>query len=438
MFNWFKKTVIEKASAVQQAISMQRLGSAVWSERNYKEFADEGYKKNIIAYRAINEVSTSLSQIDWQLYTTDIDKNRKEIINHPLKDLLSRPNDQQGGSSFFEALAGFYQIAGNAYIESVGPDNKPPMELYTLRPDRMKIVPGKFGPSKYIYSVNGKDVPWPVEENRILHLKTFNPTDDWHGLSPMEAAAFSIDIHNAALEWNKSLLDNRCQPSGAVVYDPKEGSSSLSEEEYNRLKQDIDSKFTGSENAGRPLLLEGGLKWVEMGLSPSDMDYINSKHVTSRDICLAYGVPPMLLGIPGDNTYSNQKEARLSLWEQTVLPLAYKIRDELNNWLTPQFGDGLELDIDEDSISALSIKRDQLYERLQKADFLTIPEKRIAAGYSEEPEVGEILVPANMIPLGLELESDDSDEKDFANFLEKECGFSEVEAKELSEEIYSE
>lgn len=435
MFNWFKKTVVEKASAVQQAISMQRLGNAVWTDRNYKDFADEGYRKNIIAFRAMNEVSISISQINWQLYTTDADRNRKEIINHAVKDLLRRPNEQQGGSAFFEALAGFYQIAGNAYIETVGPDNKPPLELYALRPDRMKITPGKYGPAGYVYSVNGNDVKWAAEDNNILHIKTFNPTDDWYGLSPMEAAAFSIDIHNAALEWNKSLLDNRCQPSGAVMYEPKDGVATLSEEEYQRLKQDIDEKFSGSKNAGRPLLLEGGLKWVEMGLSPQDMDYINSKHVTARDICLAYGVPPMLIGIPGDSTYSNMKEARLALWEQTVLPLAYKIRDELNNWLMPKFGEGLELDIDEDSITALSLRRDQLYERLQKADFLTIPEKRVAAGYSEEPEAGEILVPANMLPLGFDAEADE--EAKFSKWLEKECGFDEKEAKELTKDAFS-
>lgn len=436
MFNWFKKTIIEKASATQQSISMQKLGQAIWTSRDYKSFADEGYRKNIIAYRAINEVSVSISQIQWLLYVTDNAGNKKEIINHPLKDLLKRPNEEQGGAAFFEAIAGFYQISGNAYVETVGPDNKEPTELHTLRPDRMQVVAGSFGPAGYIYKVNGSETKWTREENNILHLKTFNPTDDWYGMSPMEASSFSVDIHNAALEWNKSMLDNRCQPSGAMVYEPKDGPQELSETAYNELKKDIDEKFSGAKNAGRPILLEGGLKWVQMGLSPSDMDYINSKHVTARDICLAYGVPPMLIGIPGDSTYSNLAESRLALWEQTVLPLAYKIRDELNNWLAPKFGENLMLDINEDAISALSVKREAVWSKMQTTDFLTTNEKREAVGYSSVSDGDQILVPANMLPLGFDAENVEESEKNFEDWLVKECGYDEVEAKELASEAF--
>jgi HK97 family phage portal protein len=187
------------------------------------------------------------------------------------------------------------------------------------------------------------------------------------------------------------------------------------------------------------MLLEGGLDWRQMGLSPQDMDYINSKHTSARDIALAFGVPPMLLGIPGDNTYSNQKEARLALWEQTILPWLYKLRDELNNWLVPQFDETLMLKIDEDSISALAPRREAIWDKVQNAEFLTVNEKRQAVGYDEIEGGDEVLVPATMLPIGSTNEpAAQDDEKSFANWLMQEQGFSKQKAAQFARLAFKE
>ena len=122
-------------------------------------------------------------------------------------------------------------------------------------------------------------------------------------------------------------------------------------------------------------------------LSPKDMDFLNAKYASARDIALAFGYPPMLLGIPGDNTYANQKEARLALWEQTILPLLEFALDGLNTWLLPRFGDGLRLRYDEDGISALNPRREMLWARVNAASFLTDDEKRAAVGYDRRGSV---------------------------------------------------
>jgi HK97 family phage portal protein len=220
----------------------------------------------------------------------------------------------------------------------------------------------------------------------ILHVKTFHPLDDWYGMSPIEAAAYSIDQHNQASAWNQSLLQNGARPSGALVVKPgAEGMpGALSEEQYYRLKEQIDTQFSGAANAGRPLLLEGGLDWKEMSLSPRDMDFINSKYASARDVAFAFGLPPQLLGIPGDNTYSNLAEARLALWEQTILPMVDQLCDALNLWLLPHFGDRLELTYDTDSISALMPRREALWAQLEKASFLSDDEKRAMLGFAPQ------------------------------------------------------
>ena len=214
----------------------------------------------------------------------------------------------------------------------------------------------------------------------ILQLTLFNPLDDYYGLSPLEAAAVAVDTHNAAAKWNKALLDNAARPSGALVYDGPEGAV-MSNAQFERLKKELADQYQGTANAGRPMLLEGGLDWKAMSLSPKDMDFMEAKHSAAREIALAFGVPPMLLAIPGDNTFSNYQEANRVFWRTTVLPLGNRIACALTQWLAPAFGDGLELVADTDKIDALSADRAALWDRVTKAPFLTVNEKRAATGY---------------------------------------------------------
>jgi HK97 family phage portal protein len=214
----------------------------------------------------------------------------------------------------------------------------------------------------------------------ILHLALFNPLDDYYGLSPLEAAAVAVDTHNAAARWNKALLDNAARPSGALVYDGPDGMV-LGDAQFERLKRELDAQFQGASNAGRPMVLEGGLDWKAMSLTPQDMDFLEAKHSAAREIALAFGVPPMLLAIPGDNTYSNYQEANRVFWRQTVLPLAARVSGALTQWLAPAFGAELRLAVDSDKIDALAGDRALLWERVSKAPFLTLNEKRTAAGY---------------------------------------------------------
>ena len=196
-------------------------------------------------------------------------------------------------------------------------------ELHLLRPDRVGIVEGRDGwPEAYDYRVGGLVRRFAAESDglTLLHLKLFHPLDDHLGFPPLAAAQVALDLSNAAASWNKALLDNSARPSGALVYQPKEGGN-LSPDQYERLKEELDEGYSGPMRAGRPLLLEGGLDWKAMGLSPKDMDFVEARNGAARDIALAFGVPPMLLGIPGDNTYANYQEANRAFYRLTVLPL---------------------------------------------------------------------------------------------------------------------
>lgn len=367
---------------------VQAPGKAVWSGRNYAKFVEEAYRRNVIAYRAINLVAKGAASVPLLVYRQEQGGAKQEVSQHPLLRLLARPNPQQGASSFLEALFTYRLVAGNAYLQAVSPSGQPPLELHLLRPDRVQVIAGRFGlPQGYRYTVGEESMEFAVDAitgaSRILHLKDFHPMDDWYGLSPVEAAAYSIDQHNQAAAWNQALLQNGARPTGALVVKVGEGGAGghLSEEQYWRIKGQIDEQFSGAGNAGRPLLLEGGLDWREMSLSPKDMDFIEARYASARDIALAFGVPPQLLGIPGDNTYSNLAEARLALWEQTILPLLNGTLEALTHWLAPLYGEPLLIEGNTDEVSALAMRRDSVWERVQKAEFLSEDEKRAAVGY---------------------------------------------------------
>jgi HK97 family phage portal protein len=367
-----------KASRAARLIQLETGGRARWTPRDYAALARAGYVGNAIVHRAVKLVAESVAAAPTLVYEGDAVREP-----HPLKALLTRPNPRQDGAAFLEAVCAHLLLAGNAYVEAVLLDGVV-RELYALRPDRMRVIPGVDGwPEGYDYVIGGRTVRF--DQNAplppILHLTQFHPLDDHYGLSSLEAAAVACDTHNAAAKWNKALLDNAARPSGALVYAGAEGSV-LNDNQFERLKRELETQYQGSVNAGRPLLLEGGLDWKPMSLSPKDMDFLEAKHTAAREIALAFGVPPMLLGIPGDNTYSNYQEANRVFFRGTVLPLATRIAGALAQWLAPSFGGELRLAVDSDAVPALAKDRAAMWEQVSKAPFLTINEKRAAIGYS--------------------------------------------------------
>lgn len=364
-----------KASAAGRLIAFHAQGRPVWTPRDYAALAREGYERNPVAHRAVRMVAEAAAGIAWIVM-----QGGREVDRHPALDLLARPNPRQSGPELMEAVYACLMIAGNAYLEAALVDGEV-REIHALRPDRMKLVPGPDGwPDAYEYTVAGRTVAFDQTGRQppILHLALFHPTDDHYGFAPLEAAGMALDLANASAAWNKALLDNAARPSGALVY---EGEGTMALDQFERLKRELQENFQGAANAGRPLLLEGGLTWQAMGISPKDMDFLEARNQAARDIALALGVPPMLLGIPGDNTYSNYQEANRALWRQTVLPLARRAMAAVGQWLAPTFGDDIRFEPDLDAIEALSADRAALWARVSAADFLTDDEKRLAVGY---------------------------------------------------------
>ena len=369
----------QKQSRTGHLVSREGLAAPRWTDFNYTARVQTGFRRNAVVYRCVRMIAEACASVPLRVY-----EGEALLSDHPLITLIAVPNPTQTGAEMLETLYAHLLVHGNGYVEIVGEEAE---ELYALRPDRMRVVPGAQGwPSQYEYSVNGRTVRFDQTQARppILHVRLFHPQDDHYGLSPMEAAGMAVDIHNAANAWNKSLFDNAARPSGALVYRGADGSAHLTDEQFDRLKRELEENFQGARNAGRPLLLEGGLDWSSISLTPQDMDFIAAKHSAARDIALAFGVPPMLLGIPGDNTYANYAEANRAFWRQTVLPLTGRVVGALGNRLCGRAGSCLKIAPDFNAVPALAEERRHLWMSLNRTEFITRQEKRLAAGYPAE------------------------------------------------------
>ncbi|WP_409433478.1 phage portal protein [Litorimonas sp. RW-G-Af-16] len=369
-------------------LALQLTSSAQWTPREFGAMSREGYARNPIAYRCVRMISEAAASV-----ALCARRDGQCVPDDPVGRLLVRGHSQQSITEVMEAFYGYLQVSGDSYFEAVLSSDVPIM-LRALRPDRMSLVTDKAGRVQgWDHNLGGvarrfrRDAA--TDRCAVHHMRLFNPSDDCFGLPPLQAAAQAVDLHNQGGEWAKALLDNSARPSGALIYKGQPGEH-LTDEQFERLKSELEGNYSGPQHAGRPMVLEGGLDWKSMSMSPSDMDFTQTRREAARDIALAFGVPPMLLGIPGDNSYANYREANQAFWRQTIIPLVQKTARGLEGWLQPFFGDDLTIHAELEHVPAMAEERAVLWKRLSEATFITDDERRILAGLaSQEAEFDE-------------------------------------------------
>ena len=342
-----------------------RASSAGEGAVSYEAQVREAYR-NAIAQRSIRLVAESVATAPLLV----------DGLDHPVLALVD--------PGLLEALATQILLHGNAFVETGLDHLGRPAALWPLRPERMVLETDANGwPATWVYRLGTKAVRYPAQGDAaqpgLLHLKSFSPLDDHMGMGSLASASDGIGLLNAATKWNRSLLCNAARPSGALLHEGQDGP--LSAEQFERLRDEIEAGFQGAANAGRPMLLEGGLRWQPLAMTPAEMDFAGAKEAAAREVALAFGVPPMLLGLPGDGTYANYAEANVSLWRLTVLPLLARLLAGLSGHLK-LWWPGLRLEPDMDAIPALWADREHLWRHVAGADFLSADEKRSLLGWA--------------------------------------------------------
>lgn len=437
---WFKhKPKVDNDKESRIAVTFTDGGTAKYTPENYKNFIEETYKKNIVSYRAMFYVAQSISSVPWVLKqkknnTVDI------VIDHEINNILRRPNPNQSWSYLMLSSAIYLQAAGNVFIERIVINksvNAIPKELYVLRPDKINIHLNENTGSIEKYTYDNKidyDVDLLTQNADLLQINLFDPLDNFWGMSPIVPGMREIDTSNEGIDYQKKTFENEGRP-GLIV----SVKGILTDEQFNKLEKQLKEKFTGVKNAKRNLILESaeGVSVTPYSMTPAELDFIESNRELSRKTSLLFGVPPILLGIPGETTYNNYETARLIFWEDTGLFYLNLFRSELNNWLFGQENkDGYFLDYVLDDVPAFTVKRTQIWDRAEKSTFLTINEKREMVGKSPVNGGDVVLVPAMMIPLGAQPEPQeeteeeiDDENKQLQRLILK--GYTEQEALEI-------
>lgn len=390
----------EKWSKVQ-AVLISGGNGAVWKPRRYDTFAKEAYLTQVVSYRCIDEICRALEALKYRLVKEDKKGNIDRISDHPVVDLMYRPNPEQSWGELVYRHNAFAIIAGNAYMERIAPTTgvsaggeygrkgKRYKELWSHRPDRMSldVNPDTGVRRGFKYTgPSGRSREWPVDPitgvSDIWHQKFFNPLNDFYGAGPVEPTSREIDTSNEAMEWNKNLLQNQGRPGMVVSF-----KNNIGQTEYNRLVKNIRDTYGGPRNTGKAMILEGeGATVTPYGWSPAEMDYIEGNRELARRVALGFGVPPMLLGIPGDNTYSNYEAALLAFYENTVFFYGGRFCAGFSMWMFEP-GERTRLEPDLDSCPALEPRRKAQFDKVEHADFLTINEKRKMCGYAKYQDV---------------------------------------------------
>ncbi len=370
---WKRQENKTETRSAHALVALSALADADWESQSPRGMLEAGFRHNPISYRCIRMVAESAASVPVKLVCAP-DEDGAACIGQ----LLETPMPGCTGQALLEAVYADLQVSGNAFVEALFGMDGSASGLQHIPPGAVDCV--SQGAGFAIRSTSGRRI---VRENSngwspLLHLRALDPAPRKLAQSPLQAAARAVDIHNAGVKWAKALIDNAARPSGALIYG-RDGSH-MTPDQFDRLKAQLESAHTGSANAGKPILLEGGLDWKPMGLTPTDMDFIDARRESAREIALAFGVPPMLLGIPGDNTYANYREANLAFWRLTVLPLVTRTVRSLEVWLSGMAGGPVRLTPDLDVVPALGPERELLWRRLAGAEFLSNDEKRDIAG----------------------------------------------------------
>jgi len=405
--------------------------SVLWNRENDDSYITQGYQKNATIYSLINLITKAATTIPFQVYekTSENDYKRYKALTSGIMDaasiqkasilqknalvelqdtelhkILERPNPAQSYNAWLTELIAFGKLTGNRYIYGIGPDTGANVgkftELYVMPSQVMEIISnGIMEPvSQYKLEYNGTKY---IDASEICHIKDFNPYYDGtgshlYGQSPLQAGLRSLTTNNEAVQTGVKYLQNQTA-RGLLTSEMGD----INEVQAQQLKDKFRRQHQGSDNAGDIIITPNKMSWINFGLNASDISLIAQYNASIKDLCNIYNVPVQLLNNTDSSSYNNMKEAKKALYQNAVIPELIKIKDELNRWLAPKYGDKLCIEFDFSVIPELQEETDKVVDQLSKAWWITPNEKRAAMNYGKDEEnttLDDYFIPANLIP----------------------------------------
>jgi HK97 family phage portal protein len=293
----------------------------------------QAYENSAYVYAAVNRIAEACALVPLRLYEEQPDGTRRHLQRHPFLDLLRNPNPTLSQFELFEQTVGTLELTGNAYWYIAGDADGRPHEIWTLRPDRVSIVPDAQRYIKgYLYEAGGQHIA--LEPVEVIHFKRWHPSNDYYGLSALAAARMAVQADRAMAQWNANTFGRDYGvPAGILTI-----KDNIPDRDFERLKHEWRSSY-GSGQRRTAFLRGGQMEWVNIGLSHTDLDFLNGRRANREEILTIFGVP---LGILSENaTEANATVAERIFIERTLYPKLVRLAQRITQELLPFYGAGL-------------------------------------------------------------------------------------------------
>lgn len=290
------------------------------------------YQGSPWVYVAVNRIAEAAALVPFHVARRSAE-GAVEVVDHPFERLLQKPNPLLSRFELIEHTVGHLEIHGNAYWFLAGEPGGHPLELWPLRPDRVSVVPdARRGVRGYVYEVDGRQVPLDAAE--VVHFRRWHPSNDYYGLSALEAARLAVEADRAMAEWNRRYFgEGMAVPAGIVAIRER-----VSDSDYERLQREWRLAYGGRER--RTAFLRGAsVEWHNVGLSQQDMDFLNARRFNREEIFQIFGIP---VGMFSENaTEANALVGERVFVERTLWPKLVRIAEKITTDLLPFYGRGL-------------------------------------------------------------------------------------------------
>lgn len=365
-------------------------------------------------YANVNAIARPVADIEYELYRLKAGDKVEEIEEHELLDLLYKVNPFQTKYDWVFTLVSNLLLQGEAVTYLAGRGNNPsakPTELWSLRPDFMRIVPGDIEKGEfvanYVYSVPGREpinfAPW-----EIMFMRLPNPKNAYRGMGVIEAAMDTIQANKFAVEWNKGFFYNSARPDAVLMSEQKLGADVM-----ERLKTVWNNNYsTRRNNAQKVAVLEAGLKYQQVQQTAKDMDFLAGQEWTRDKIMAMFGNTKTALGITDDVNRANAEASEYQHTKFTIAPMMRRITDYLNEFLVPLFGSDLYLSFDDPTPESEDLKMKKWEIGLNRV--YTINELREEEGLTPVDGGDVIYMPLTQVPLGTPTGNQNVPVKEFA------------------------
>jgi HK97 family phage portal protein len=452
----FKKKGLNPTPTVQREV--QSINGVVLQAYDNRAYVEDGYLGNSDVYAIVTFLARKAGSIPWYVYKmkpgeksrTSLERYKqlsKGIMNKgaferamierknayeenmvtstPLANLLERPNPMQAQDQFFQNLFGYRILSGEGNI--YGNDGAIPngrfVELNVLPTQFLEIYPDPkdlYGLLGYKLMV-GQGINLPKDQ--VCHWKSWNPDfndvtrSHLRGVSPLRSAWKLLRMSNNAADASAKMTYNGGAKGALVPEVVNNNVPQMTPEQASTIQRAINERLNGTDNKGSVGILQYPYNYLNFGLSSVDMELVKTMQLSLHQWCRVFGLPIVLFDTD-TSSYNNYTNAMRDLITNTIVPLCCELRDELNAWLVPRFGENVYIDFDISALPELQSDMEKMVQQLKAADWLTFDEKRTAMGYDAKmgaydfSYVSQGLIPLEQTMMDLTVPNDnDSDNR---------------------------